>query len=206
MGFSRSLGHAAIVAGGLGSLLVCPAEAKPPSNMPALPQGAAPVREAFRYKSVTAGVSTDPTTVGSCAGDQIPGSPVLPEFNPMKDVETTCSAPGDPVTAGVRVVEIYTFAKRSSGNFALSRLLIASDQENWATLLRAFSAKYGANFEASVEPWESRAGTKMDNHLATWKFSGGILTLKEYGYRITKTEADYIDDVQAPAAPPKIDF
>lgn len=81
-----------------------------------------------------------------------------------------------------------------------------TDGDNYLTLLRAFTAKYGVPVMRQTE-WRNRAGAVLPNQTATWKFTDGELVLSELGSRVNQSSFDFNATVnQPPARDAKVDF
>lgn len=80
------------------------------------------------------------------------------------------------------------------------------DTDEYLTILRAFTQKYGAPTMSS-EDWQNRAGAKFSNDVATWRFRGGTLRLQRLGGRITDGSFEFIHEENSPpSTPPTVDF
>lgn len=88
----------------------------------------------------------------------------------------------------------------------LSSLYMEAAQSAWPALREAFVAKYGEPCKTSVEPWRNAAGASFDNVVERWCFASGTLQLRQYGSRVTKTTATYLDSNQPPKVSPTVDF
>jgi hypothetical protein len=79
-------------------------------------------------------------------------------------------------------------------------------EAHYPTVLQAFTAKYGRP-TMSTEPWESKAGAKFDNAIATWKFRDGTLHLDEMGLERDDFSFEFYANSNRPPAPAaKVDF
>lgn len=81
-----------------------------------------------------------------------------------------------------------------------------ADTEEYPTLLRAFTEKYGQPTVETKE-WKSRGGAVLTNNVATWKFKGGEMVLRRLGRSANSLSFMFgSEDNAPPRDKPKVDF
>lgn len=80
-------------------------------------------------------------------------------------------------------------------------------EDNYLTVLQAFTAKYGAP-NLATKKWQSKGGATFDNNVATWLFSmGGKLELESMGGKVGESGFSFLaQDNAPPSLAPKVDF
>lgn len=88
----------------------------------------------------------------------------------------------------------------------LHQVIGATWTNRYATLLEAFTAKYGTP-KIEVRKWQARSGATFDNAVATWQFKGGFLELSALGTDVNSALFMFVSTANAPAKEkPKVDF
>lgn len=146
----------------------------------------------FSFKSIEAGIETDPHKVGECN---------ISNGDPNK---LTCDG-YDPEVAGINllVAPKYDFYQLKLTSMFF---IYPNRGANFATFADAFTQKYGPACKREVSKWRNSMGAVLDNPTFTWCFSTGQLTLQAIGTDIRYGLAIYEDKNSAPTARAKVDF
>lgn len=88
----------------------------------------------------------------------------------------------------------------------LYRVLGSLSTNDYATLLAAFTTKYGAA-KIGTRKWQAKSGATFDNTMATWNFKEGILELESLGTDLNSGLFTFSSSVNRPEPEkPKVDF
>lgn len=171
----------------------------------AFPGAAAPAK----HQADAKGSSSLPSfTFMGHSPSSIETNPTGPDGKPCSQNEK--SVPGDlnctEFEATLAGENIDGFISADFYQGRLYHLFGEGKEAHYGTILQAFTAKYGAP-KMSTEPWESKAGAKFDNLIATWKFRDGTLHLDQMGMERDDFSFEFYSSSNHPPAPTaKVDF
>ena len=95
------------------------------------------------------------------------------------------------------------FIMRFYNNGRLYDLFGSAPERHFATLLNAFSTKYGTP-KMGTETWQNKAGATFDNTVATWQFRNGTLKLSQMGLQRDEMSFEFTDKANEPPPPPAV--
>jgi hypothetical protein len=139
----------------------------------------------FEFRGIVAGQAVDPAALKGC----------------RRDAETvTCRSFATKVAGNDAAIESveYTGGK-------LSALRILLDRSAYASVVEAFSARYGEPCSSSTDKWANAIGARLDNLSIRWCFLTGNLEARQIGPSLKYMAVAYTDANQ-PIPKPQVDF